>query len=335
MNAAGGSHDVTVNVTNVDEDGEVTFEGEGQFQPQVDRGLVAELDDPDGGETDAKWQWARSADGETWADIAGATSQSRSPSTDDVGMYLRATVTYEDSFGAGKVAMAVTDNTVEAKTVANAAPSFKDLDADEDTADVIEVARSVDENSAAGTSIGKPVSATDADRDVLQYKLGGDDDDMFDINTATGQLKVKDDLDSADNRATGTTPTTHTVTVTATDPSGAESDPVATVTITVNDVNESPVFERSTDEGVQAPRTTLYVEELDTNKQLRTDKGGADADNLLPAEYGVTDEDQDDTARNYSLEGPDEESFSIVAADGTLTVATLTKHTQHLSLIHI
>ena len=114
IEATGGSHTVVVNVTNVDEDGKVTLT---KPQPQVGRGLVAELEDPDGGQTDEKWQWARSEDGETWTDIEGATSQSRSPMADDGGMHLRATVNYADSFGNGKTAYAVSENRVEARTV--------------------------------------------------------------------------------------------------------------------------------------------------------------------------------------------------------------------------
>ena len=64
IQATGGSHDVVVNVTNVDEDGKVSLT---KPQPQAGRGLEASLEDPDGGETDEAWQ-ARSEDGETWAE---------------------------------------------------------------------------------------------------------------------------------------------------------------------------------------------------------------------------------------------------------------------------
>ena len=57
-------------------------------------------------------------------------------------MYLRATVTYSDKFGAGKTASAVSANPVEAKTLSNAAPSFAAQDDDKDTP-YIDVARSV------------------------------------------------------------------------------------------------------------------------------------------------------------------------------------------------
>ena len=64
-------------------------------------------------------------DGETgWMDIEGATSQSRSPEAADVDYYLRATVTYTDMFGEGQTASVVSANIVEARTTANAAPSF-------------------------------------------------------------------------------------------------------------------------------------------------------------------------------------------------------------------
>ena len=93
LEAAGGSHNVAVTVTNEDEDGKVTIN---KPQPQVGRGLEASLKDEDGGLSDEEWQWARSEDGVTWADIEGATSQSRSPAAADEGYYLRATVVYTD-----------------------------------------------------------------------------------------------------------------------------------------------------------------------------------------------------------------------------------------------
>ena len=128
VKATGGELKVVVTVTNVDEDGTVGFIGEGRFQPQAGRGLEANLDDPDGGETDELWQWARSEDGESWTDIEGGTSAKRTPAAADVGSYLRATVTYTDIFDSGKVVSSVTANKVESRTVSNALPSFADQD---------------------------------------------------------------------------------------------------------------------------------------------------------------------------------------------------------------
>ena len=128
VEATGGTQKVVVTVTNVDEDGSVGFAGQGRYQPQVGRGLEATLSDQDGGVTDAVWQWARSMDMQTWTDIEGATSQKRTPVAADDGYYLRASVTYADMFGSGKMVSAVTANRVEPRTVSNAAPSFADQD---------------------------------------------------------------------------------------------------------------------------------------------------------------------------------------------------------------
>ena len=72
--------------------------------------------------TDEVWQWARSMDMQTWTDIEGATSQKRTPVAADDGYYLRASVTYTDMFGSGKMVSAVTANAVEPRTVSNASP---------------------------------------------------------------------------------------------------------------------------------------------------------------------------------------------------------------------
>ena len=43
-----------------------------------------------------------------------------------MNMFLRATATYTDKFGSGKTASVVSDEAVEDRTLANAAPSFAD-----------------------------------------------------------------------------------------------------------------------------------------------------------------------------------------------------------------
>ena len=319
VEAAGGTHEVAITVTDVDEDGKVTID---KPQPQVARGLVASLKDDDGGETDEVWQWARSEDGETWTDIEGATSQSRSPATADVGTYLRASVVYTDSFAEGKTASAVTTNRVEGKTLANAAPSFKDQDdVDTDplelpTTEGIQINRSVDENTPGGVNIGKPVSATDADNDILIYKLGGADEDSFEIASSTGQLKTKADvvLDSDDDNSDDSN-ATMTVTVTATDPSGASSG-AQLVTITINDVNESPTFDKT------AP-TTLWVTEGAT--ALRTKKVAGDDTALGATALTAPDDDDDDVVTYDLVESDDNAVFTLNASTGELTVTPPTE----------
>ena len=54
--ASGTKQAVEVTVTDVEEEGEVTFD---KPQPQSTRGLIAEVGDPDGGVTKQEWQWSR------------------------------------------------------------------------------------------------------------------------------------------------------------------------------------------------------------------------------------------------------------------------------------
>ena len=191
------TEDLEITVTDEDEPGKVTLS---QPQPQVGRGLEATLNDVDAGVQDEKWQWARgeSADG-PWEDIDKATSQSRNPVSADEGMYLQATVVYEDKFGTGKTVSAVSESSVEDKTRANAAPSFAHLDND-DTTNGDQVARAVDEGKKS-VNVGKPVVARDADNDVLLYTIaavGRMDDGKGVIDPAATNL---DTLFSIDPRS--------------------------------------------------------------------------------------------------------------------------------------
>ena len=95
----------------------------------------------------------------------------------------------------------------------------------------VTTSRSVAENTAAGTYIADPVSATDADpNDTLTYSLSGLDASSFNIDDETGQLMTRAALDYEVKRS-------YIVTVTASD--GRESDEIQ-VTIDVIDVPESP-----------------------------------------------------------------------------------------------
>ena len=126
VKATGGSQAVTVTVQNVDEDGSASLN---QYQPQVGRGLVASVSDPDSTPTNQEWQWARGETAEgPFTDIDGATNPSRPPTADDDGMYLRASVTYTDMFGSGKMVSVVSGRAVEDTTLANAKPSFEGQD---------------------------------------------------------------------------------------------------------------------------------------------------------------------------------------------------------------
>ena len=329
IEASGGTHDVAVTVTDVDETGTVSID---RPQPQVDRSLGASLSDEDEGVAAESWQWASSEDGKTWMDIRGATALMRSPSLGDVGMYLRATVTYSDRFGSGKTASAVSANRVEAKTLSNTAPSFAEQDDDEDTL-YIDVARFLAENAAAGMSVGKPLSATDADSDILFYELvdtpdlkDADGAVRFTIGSASGQIRVGKELgadagerEDEDSRALTGVPalpdgedaddtgnSEYVLRVRASDPSTASA--TVNVIVTVTELNEAPLFEED------APTVLRVVENADS-PVITLDDG----DTLLPPNtYAVTDQDRSDTCCTYSVTGVDHSAFAIDSA-GTLS----------------
>ena len=83
------------------------------------------------------------------------------------------------------------------------------------------------ENTKAGQTIGAPVSANDADGDLLIYTLGGADAASFAISRNNGQLKTKAALNFEARNS-------YTVVMTATDPSGA----VDSILVTINVTNE-------------------------------------------------------------------------------------------------
>ena len=140
--------------------------------------------------------------------------------------YLRAKATYTDRHGSEKVAMSAASayKVRAAPTDANAAPGDEAVD------------RSVDENSPPGTRVGKPVTATDPNSDVLTYSLGtGNDNANYRIDPGTGQITVgpRVMLDHEANES-------DIVSVTATDPS--DETGTVTVTVTIKDVNEVPMI---------------------------------------------------------------------------------------------
>ena len=103
--------------------------------------------------------------------------------------------------------------------------------------------RSVNENTTAGENAGDAVTATDPDADAtLTYTLGGTTDDQaFDIDGASGQLKTKAALDFE-------TDASYEVTVSVSDREDAAGDAdtvidaTITVTISVTNVNDAPVI---------------------------------------------------------------------------------------------
>ncbi len=313
------SQAVEVTVTDVNEAGTVTLS---QLQPQVRTPITATgPDDPDGGRN-VEWQWSRSPNGERgWTDIAGARSTSLTPGAAHEGMYLRATVTYTDKFGSGQTAVLVSENPVERRPAANAKPVFP----------AAAGTRAVDEEKK-DANVGRPVTASDSDGDVLLYSLedellsGGphvdDDGDPntdaatdgmskeFTINARTGQIKTKGSLDAGLDPLGVDIPDngdrTARVDVIATDPSTASTR--QTVEITIYDVNDKPEFP-SPAPPTKYPTVIMIAENLK----------GTSLENLKT--YHATDDDSTDglpsppgvisVPLTYGLAGADAGSFII------------------------
>ncbi|MCG9127789.1 leucine-rich repeat domain-containing protein [Candidatus Poribacteria bacterium] len=103
----------------------------------------------------------------------------------------------------------------------NVAPEFTDGE---------NVTLSIEENSESCMNIGTAITATDANGDTLIYSLGGVDVESFDLDSNTGQIITKAELDYE-------TQTTYVVMVTVSD--GELTDTIE-VTINVTDVEEIP-----------------------------------------------------------------------------------------------
>jgi hypothetical protein len=151
--------------------------------------------------------------------------------------------------------------------------------------------RSVSADAAAGTNIGAPVNATDADSsDTLSYRLEGRDAGLFDINGATGQLLTKSGITLIASEE-------YTVIVVADD--GTDTDRI-TVTIAATAASNSPpAF-------LEGASTTRSVDDGAT--------AGTDIGDPVSAE-----DDPGDTL-TYTLGGTDAASFDIVATTGQLQV---------------
>ena len=275
VSAMAGSHTVdrpvTVNIQNLEEQGTVTLSA---VQPQEGTGVTAELEDGDD-ERNVTWQWYRtSSRGSSGTEIDGATSPTYIPVGDDVGRYLRAVATYDDPHGDDKTAFAVSVNRVQEAPPQPEPPVFPSTETGQ---------RTIRENMPAGRNVGAPVTATDANNDRLTYSIPPSE--FFEIVDSTGQLRTKVELDHE-------TGPMRSVTVTATDPGGGTDS--VNVTITVEDVDETPVV---------SGESTLEFEE------------GTGIDTPL-ATYSSTDPDQ--RGIDLELTGTDSEDFTL-SSGGVLT----------------
>ena len=180
-----GHATVTVNVANVEETGAVTLSHDRLRAGVV---ITATLSDPDGNVSGETWQWSRSDE-----PVDGATANSHTVTTDDVGHVLSTTVRYTDGHGPGKSARAAT-----ASAIGNDAPAFP----------ANTFSRSIDENAATGNGGRRNrFIAADPNSDTVTYTLASGD--AFSVR-ADGTIVNNGVLDYE-------TSASHTVRLTATD----------------------------------------------------------------------------------------------------------------------
>ena len=157
----------------------------------------------------------------------------------------------------------------------NRAPLFDDDD----------ITLSVDENTPAGEAIEDPITANDPDEeDTLTYSLTGTDASHFGIDSSTGQIKTKGALDHE-------TKDIYHLAISVRDGkdidgnTDSNDDHSIDVTITVNDVNEAPVFDST------APTTLNVVENTAAGEDIGQPVTATDPDDGDSVSYSLDDGD--------------------------------------------
>ncbi len=90
--------------------------------------------------------------------------------------------------------------------------------------------RSIAENTAANTSIGSPVSASNFSSSLDKYVLSGTDESSFEIDSSTGQLKTKSALDYEVKRSYSVTVEVY---------AGEQSNNEDSISVTINVTNST------------------------------------------------------------------------------------------------
>ncbi len=248
-----------------------------------------------------------------WNDIAGSGATTTSHTV--AGLTVGAAYTFQ-------VRAAVATLGGAASETATAIAAAPDKNAPVFASDMY--SRSVAENSGANTNVGAPVTATDADSDMLTYSLSGTDAPSFAIGRTTGQITV-------DRGATldYETKSSYTVIVSVHDGKDAEGntddavDDTVRVTISVTDVGEtsSPPGGRGEGGGSSGGgsggavnSSPVFIEGASTSRQVAENTAAA-------TEIGdpVAARDANSSDRlTYSLSGTDASSFDINVGNGQL-----------------
>ena len=220
-----GTHDITVNVANLEETGTLALSG-GVRKGANGVPLQATLTDPDVVATQT-WVWQRrTGTSGAWTDIANTNASSYTPTAADVGQYLRASVTYTDGAGTEETTL----------TVATESPTVNDASGNQPPTppDPLPQVAAIPENVGGG-NVARVVF-TDPEGERLTYSLDGSSE--FVIDTGTGQITVQSGGLDYEDAPIHNNIRSHEVTVKAADPLGASA--TATLTVEVEDVNEPP-----------------------------------------------------------------------------------------------
>ncbi len=234
--------------------------------------------------TDYDYRYRESTGGASWTEVTATTITSRSVTIDR----LTASTFYDVQVRATNAEG--TSDWSNSTTVTTNAPGANNNPVFSEGASA---ARSIHRTAAAGTSIGRPVTATDEDPDdTITYTLEGTDAASFDIDEDTGQISTKSGVTLTD------VGTTYSVTVVASDGKGR-----AEIAVTISVIaNVPPTFS-----------STSYSRSVRESERAGTNVG---------APVTATDVDQGDTL-TYSLSGTDAASFTITAATGQIATAAV------------
>ena len=327
---------LTVIVGNADDTGEVTLQW---LQPEVGTLIRATLTDPDGdisGISTWTWYTSKVADPEVGTDFhwnpvtdtslitqppgtgektvsaytpAGDTVDDANDAAVDEGKHLRVKVEYTDpqSSTVIRTVYGISMNPVRAEVSSPGDNGSPDFSEDADT-------RTVPESTAVGDPVGDAVAATDPDDDTLTYELievaspNDGDNEFFDIDMATGQITVAQNLDydAVGDRTAEATASEYKVIVRATDPSGLDDDIM--VTITAENVNEDPIVTGQAELSVAEGTNEGYTILPDAPAVQPNNPGSR---TYTRNEYVFEEPDYLDSIADWHLEGDDAGAFDL------------------------
>ena len=254
--------DVEVTVEDADEKGSVMIQS--GTLPDTTTALVGTeitvtLNEEDSGVANTAWQWSKSmTETGEYMDITDAKSPSYTPVKDDAGMYLKATVTYDDVHGTDKEESSALVDVMALVVNGDATPSYAENGTD-----------------AVGTYTANVSGST--------LSLAGDDAEDFNLS-ADGELtfKVSPDFETPTDMDTDNV---YDVAVVAT---YGTSTGRLTIAVTVTNENEAPAFAMDTDtreiaensEAETAVGDPVVATDQDADDTLAYTLGGDDADSF-------------------------------------------------------